>query len=129
LWDGIFRARIEARGRMAGWLDNLHRWEFQGTVRMERPRSLQRAANRARRESEKSVSSLRARFDQLTSREHEVLSLVSAGMMNKQVASERGISEIMVKVHRGNVMLKMSAKSLADLVIMAEALGIRRPKK
>jgi FixJ family two-component response regulator len=85
--------------------------------------------DRARRESEKSASSLRARFDRLTPREREVLSLVSAGLINKQVAGELGVSEIMVKVHRGNVMLKMSAKSLADLVIMAEALGIRRPKK
>ena len=85
--------------------------------------------DRARRESEKSVSSLRARVDQLTPREHEVLSLVSAGLMNKQVAGELGVSEIMVKVHRGNVMRKMGAKSLADLVVMAQALGIRRPKK
>jgi FixJ family two-component response regulator len=85
--------------------------------------------DRARRESEKSVSNLRALFNQLTPREHEVLSLVSAGLMNKQVAGELGVSEIMVKVHRGNVMRKMGAKTLADLVIMAEALGIRRPKK
>ncbi len=85
--------------------------------------------DRARRESEKSVSNLRARFDRLTPREHEVLSLVSAGLMNKQVAGELGVSEIMVKVHRGNVMRKMGAKSLADLVVMAEALGIRGPKK
>jgi FixJ family two-component response regulator len=48
--------------------------------------------------------------------------------MNKQVAGELEISEIMVKVHRGNVMRKMVAKSLADLVIMVEAMGIRRPK-
>ena len=85
--------------------------------------------DRARRESEKSVSDLRALFNQLTPREHEVLSLVSVGLMNKQVAGELGVSEIMVKVHRGNVMRKMGAKSLADLVIMAQALGIRRPKK
>jgi FixJ family two-component response regulator len=57
-----------------------------------------------------------------------VLSPVTAGLMNKQVAGELGISEIMVKVHRGNVMRKMGAKSLADLVIVAEALEIRRPK-
>jgi FixJ family two-component response regulator len=49
--------------------------------------------------------------------------------MNKQVAGKLGVSEIMVKVHRGNVMRKMGAKSLADLVVMAEALGIRGPKK
>jgi FixJ family two-component response regulator len=85
--------------------------------------------DRARRKSEKSVSSLRALLGQLTPREHEVLSLVSAGLMNKQVAGELGVSEIMVKVHRGNVMRKMGAKSLADLVVMAEALGIRRPGK
>jgi FixJ family two-component response regulator len=82
----------------------------------------------ARRESEGSVAKLHALFDQLTPREQEVLSLVTAGLMNKQVAGKLGISEIMVKVHRGNVMRKMSAKSLADLVIMAEALGMRRPK-
>src|SRR5580700_254907 len=85
--------------------------------------------DRARRESEKSVSDLRALFNQLTPREHEVLSLVSVGLMNKQVAGELGVSEIMVKVHRGNVMRKMGAKSLADLVVMAQALGIRGPKK
>jgi FixJ family two-component response regulator len=82
----------------------------------------------ARRDAEGSVSKLRALFDRLTPREQEVLSLVTAGLMNKQVAGELGISEIMVKVHRGNVMRKMGAKSLADLVIMAEALGMRRPK-
>jgi FixJ family two-component response regulator len=82
----------------------------------------------ARRESEGSVAKLRALFDQLTPREQEVLSMVTAGLMNKQVAGELGISEIMVKVHRGNVMRKMSARTLADLVIMAEALGMRRPK-
>ena len=82
----------------------------------------------ARRESESSVARLRTLFDQLTPREQEVLSLVAAGLMNKQVAGELGISEIMVKVHRGNVTRKMGAKSLADLVIMAETLGIRRPK-
>jgi FixJ family two-component response regulator len=85
--------------------------------------------DRARRESERSVSNLRALLDQLTPREHEVLSLVTAGLMNKQVAGELGVSEIMVKVHRGNVMRKMGARSLADLVVMAEALGMRRPKK
>jgi FixJ family two-component response regulator len=82
----------------------------------------------ARRETESSVAQLRALFNQLTPREQEVLSLVTAGLMNKQVAGELGISEIMVKVHRGNVTRKMGAKSLADLVIMAETLGIRRPK-
>lgn len=84
--------------------------------------------DRGRRQSEKSASNLRALFDTLTPREQEVLALVSAGLMNKQVAGKLGVSEIMVKVHRGNVMRKMGAKSLADLVIMAEALGIRPSK-
>src|SRR6516225_3672877 len=65
----------------------------------------------ARRKSEGSVAKLRALFDQLTSREQEVLSLVTAGLMNKQVAGKLGISEIMVKVHRGNLMKKLDAKS------------------
>jgi FixJ family two-component response regulator len=84
--------------------------------------------DRQRRESEKSASNLRALFETLTPREQEVLSLVSVGLMNKQVAGKLGVSEIMVKVHRGNVMRKMGAKSLADLVIMSEALGLRRPR-
>jgi FixJ family two-component response regulator len=90
--------------------------------------SLALERDRQRRESEKSASILRALFETLTAREQEVLSLVSVGLMNKQVAGKLGVSEIMVKVHRGNVMRKMGAKSLADLVIMSEALGLRRPK-
>jgi FixJ family two-component response regulator len=81
----------------------------------------------ARRESERSLSNLRALFDQLTPREKQVLSLVTTGLMNKQVAAKLGISEAMVKVHRGTVMRKMGARSLADLVIMGEALGKRSP--
>ena len=68
---------------------------------------------------------LRALFDSLTSREREVLSLVTAGLMNKQVAARLGVSEVTVKIHRGNLMRKMQAQSLADLVRMAEALGAR----
>jgi FixJ family two-component response regulator len=86
------------------------------------------ARDRQRRASEKTRLSLQARFETLTRREQEVLSLVSAGLMNKQVAGELRLSEIMVKVHRGNVMRKMGAKSLADLVIMSEALGVRGSK-
>ena len=54
------------------------------------------------------------------------MGLVTAGLMNKQIAGEVGISEVTVKLHRGNVMRKMGAKSLADLVRMADALGLRR---
>jgi len=71
---------------------------------------------------------LRADFESLTSREQQVIALVTSGLMNKQIAGEIGVSEITVKVHRSNVMRKMGAKSLADLVRMADALGIRRPK-
>src|SRR4029079_11061584 len=86
------------------------------------------AKDRARRESEKTTSDLRASFEALTSREQEVMTLVTAGLMNKQIAAEIGVSEITVKFHRGNVMRKMGARSLADLVKMAGILGVRRGK-
>jgi len=84
--------------------------------------------DRERIENEKIAKGLKARFESLTSREREIMVLVTAGLMNKQIAAEIGLSEITVKVHRGNVMRKMNAKSLADLVRMAEALGVRRTK-
>jgi FixJ family two-component response regulator len=84
--------------------------------------------DQTRRESELKHSELRTRFNSLTSREREIIALVTAGLMNKQIAAEFGISEVMVKVHRGSVMRKMGAKSLADLVVIAETLGIRRSK-
>jgi FixJ family two-component response regulator len=82
-----------------------------------------------RRDSEKGVSELRIRFDSLTSREREVMRLVAAGLMNKQIAAECGITEITVKVHRGHMMRKMKARSLMDLIEMADLLGMRRPKR
>jgi FixJ family two-component response regulator len=84
--------------------------------------------HRSRRAEDKAVHDLRTRFESLTPREQEVIGLVTAGLMNKQVAAELGVSEITVKVHRGNVMKKMGARSLADLVRMADALGLRRAK-
>jgi FixJ family two-component response regulator len=84
--------------------------------------------DRDRRIQERAVLQTRARFAALTLREQEVIGLVTAGLMNKQVAAELGVSEITVKVHRGNVMKKMGARSLADLVRMADALGIRQAK-
>jgi FixJ family two-component response regulator len=84
--------------------------------------------DRARRGSEKTASDLRTRFESLTPREQEVITFVTAGLMNKQIAAEIGVSEITVKVHRGNVMRKMGARSLADLVRMADTLGLRRTK-
>jgi FixJ family two-component response regulator len=71
------------------------------------------------------TADLRARYEFLTPREREVMGLVTAGLMNKQVAGRLGVQEITVKIHRGNVMRKMSAQSLPDLVRMAETLGVR----
>lgn len=64
-------------------------------------------------------------YASLTSREREVMGLVTAGLMNKQIAWQLSLSEITVKIHRGNMMRKMQAKSLAELVRMADALGVR----
>ena len=88
--------------------------------------ALQRDRNRRTRES--GVFETRARFEALTRREQEVFGLVTTGLMNKQIAGELGVSEITAKVHRGNVMKKMGARSLADLVRLADALGIRQAK-
>jgi FixJ family two-component response regulator len=84
--------------------------------------------DRSHREADKATSKLKANYDSLTAREREIMGLVTAGLMNKQIAGEIGLSEITVKVHRGNVMHKMDAKSLADLVHMAEVLGVRRAR-
>ena len=78
-------------------------------------------------ESEKAVSELRANFESLSPRETEVMARVTSGLLNKQIAAELGVSEVTVKVHRGNVMQKMGAKS-SDLVKMADTLAIRRTK-
>jgi FixJ family two-component response regulator len=86
------------------------------------------ARDRQRRESQQAVSGLRLLFDSLTPREREVIALVTAGLMNKQIAGELGVSEITVKIHRGHVMRKMKARSLAELVRMADMLEIRRDK-
>ena len=84
--------------------------------------------DRKRREDERAKADLRARFEALTPREREVMALVAAGLMNKQIAAETQLAEITVKIHRGHVMRKMAARSLADLVRMAEILEIRSSK-
>jgi FixJ family two-component response regulator len=84
--------------------------------------------DRKRREAEQVVTNLQALFETLTAREREVLTLVASGLMNKQIAAELGLAEITVKIHRGHIMKKMSARSLADLVRKAETLGIHRTK-
>jgi FixJ family two-component response regulator len=84
--------------------------------------------DRKRRETDKIVTNLQTHFETLTPREREILAFVSSGLMNKQIAAELGLAEITVKIHRGHIMKKMGAKSLADLLRKAETLGIHRAK-
>ena len=84
--------------------------------------------NRKGRKVEKVIANLNGLFETLTSRERDILALVSSGLMNKQIAAELGLAEITVKIHRGHIMKKMSATSLADLVRMAGTLGIHSTK-
>ena len=78
--------------------------------------------DRIRLENDRVTSKLKVNYESLTAREQEVMAGVTSGLMNKQVAGEIGVTEITVKVHRGNVMRKMGAKSLADLVRISDAL-------
>jgi FixJ family two-component response regulator len=92
--------------------------------------AIQRALDqdRIRREDDKAVAELRASLDTLTLREREVMVLVVAGLLNKQIAHEIGVTVATVKFHRGQVMRKMRARSLAELVRMADKLKLSHPK-
>jgi len=84
--------------------------------------------DRARRQEAKVIAELQERFNSLTPREREVLALVVTGRRNKQIAAQAKLSEMTVKVHRSQIMRKMRAKSLVDLVRMADALGVTNRK-
>jgi FixJ family two-component response regulator len=82
--------------------------------------------DRERLNTQSKLRELRERYDSLSAREREILPLITAGMLNKQIAAEVGLSEVTVKVHRHKLMAKLNAKRLPDLVRMADELGVRR---
>ena len=84
--------------------------------------------DRIQRRQDRELDEITARFETLSEREREVMTFVIAGLLNKQTAAKMGVSEVTVKVHRHNLMIKLGAKSLPDLVRMADLLGIRRTK-
>jgi FixJ family two-component response regulator len=85
--------------------------------------------DRQRRDKDRALSELQSLLSTLTPRERQVMAFVATGLMNKQIAGEMQLSEITVKIHRGRLMKKMGARTLADLVKMAGALGIDAPGK
>jgi FixJ family two-component response regulator len=115
---------MTVKAMKAGAVEFLTKPFGDGVLLVAIEQALERSKTALQRDSE--VQSLRDRHASLSSREREVMALVVAGLLNKQVGFELGISEITVKAHRGMVMRKMEAASLADLVNMAAILGIQK---
>src|SRR3546814_1281699 len=82
--------------------------------------------DRQQRAVDRDISKVRERFETLSAREQQVMQLVTVGKLNKQVAGDLGISEVTVKIHRAAVMRKMGARSLADLIRMADVIGLKQ---
>jgi FixJ family two-component response regulator len=94
-----------------------------------RAKALALGKDRDRRKREAQIAMLRGRFASLTPREKDVLPLVVTGLLGKQIAAEIGTSEATIKVHRSQLMREMGAESVADLVRMAEKMGVSVPKQ
>jgi RNA polymerase sigma factor (sigma-70 family) len=116
---------MSVRAMKAGAVDFLQK-PFDDQVLLDAVHQALERDRQARLEGEQ-LQEVRQRMESLTPREREVFALVVSGMLNKQIAAELGTSEKTIKVHRARVMLKMQADSLADLVRLAEKLGVRPP--
>jgi FixJ family two-component response regulator len=115
---------MSVRGMKAGAVDFLVK-PFRGQDMLDAVAAAI-AQDEARRKADSEQAFLREKFGTLSPREKQVMQLVAAGKMNKQVAGDLGLSEVTVKIHRGAAMRKMKARTLADLVRMAEALNLSR---
>jgi FixJ family two-component response regulator len=115
---------MSVRGMKAGAVDFLVK-PFRGQDMLDAVAAAI-AQDEARRKADGEQAHLREKFATLSPREKQVMQLVAAGKMNKQVAGDLGLSEVTVKIHRGAAMRKMNARTLADLVRMAEALNLSR---
>lgn len=114
---------MSVRGMKAGAIDFLTK-PFRDQDMLDAVASALKV-DRKRRASQEMLTDIESKFQSLTSREQQVMLLVTAGLLNKQVAGDLGISEVTVKIHRGSVMKKMGARTLPDLVRMADALKQR----